>query len=80
MNDWNPTIVKGDYMIELLKNVHLDTLYRIRSDFGESTFSTIDVIKLIEKEIDERENKRVGNRDTISEEEPDFTDPDFTDF
>ena len=74
MKDWNPCIVKGDYMIELLKNVHLDTLYRIRSDFGEPTFPTVEVIKLIEKEIDERENKRVGNFDTISEEEPDFTD------
>ena len=74
MNDWEPVIVKGDYMIELLRNVHLDTLYRIRSDFGEPTFPTADVIKLIEKEIEARENKRVGNFDTISEE------PDFTDF
>jgi hypothetical protein len=74
MNKWEPMIVKGDYMIELLKHVHLDTLYRIRSDFGEPTFPTSKVIKLIEKEIDTRESKRVGNCDTISEEEPDFTD------
>ena len=74
MDKWEPVIVKGDYMIELLKNVLLETLYRIRSDFGEPTFPTSEVIKLIEKEIDARESKRVGNCDTISEEEPDFTD------
>jgi hypothetical protein len=74
MNKCEPMIVKGDYMIELLKSVHLDTLYKIRSDFGEPTFPTVEVIRLIEKEIGIRESKRVGNCDTISEEEPDFTD------
>ncbi len=74
MNEWNPLVVKGDYMIELLKYASLDTLRMIRKDFGEPTFPTAGVIKLIEDEINKKESAIIGNFDTISEE------PDFSDF
>lgn len=73
MNEKEPMIVKGEDFLELLTSIRIDTLAKIRLDLGEMTFANADLIRVIEKEISNREKRaKIAKRDTIEVGEPDF--------
>jgi len=75
MKDWDPTVVRGHHILQLLNDVSDETLRSIRSDLGDVTFANCDVIRIIEKVISNRKKKEVVEQfDTVSVEEPDFWD------
>ena len=75
MSDWEPTVVRGHHIIQLLNAVSDTTLKKIRKDLGEVTFANCDLVKIVEKSIKNRKKKEALEQfDTISVEEPDFWD------
>tara|TARA_B100001094_G_scaffold51531_1_gene47023 strand:+ start:3278 stop:3511 length:234 start_codon:yes stop_codon:yes gene_type:complete len=75
MNEWDPLIVKGQHVIQLLNNVKTETLSLIRRDLGDMTFVNFDLIRVVEKAILNRAKKEsLEQSATISVEPPDFWD------
>ncbi len=75
MSNWDPLVVKGHHIIQLLNEVSDQTLSLIREDLGEVTFANCDVIRIVEKAIfNRKKRKTVEQLATISVEEPDFWD------
>ena len=77
MSEWDPLVVKGQHVIQLLNDVSDQTLLSIREDLGETTFANCDLIKIVEKAIFNRRKRETLERlETISVEAPDFWDED----
>ena len=75
MDEWEPMVVKGYHIIQLLNEVSDDTLLQIRKDLGGETFANSGLVRIIEKTISNRKKKQtLENLETISVEEPDFWD------
>ena len=75
MSNWDPLVVKGHHIIQLLNEVSDDTLMSIREDLGDITFANCDVVKIVEKAIFNRKKREtIEQLETISVEEPDFWD------
>ena len=75
MKDWDPTVVRGHHVLQLLNDVSDETLRSIRNDLGDMTFANCDIIRIVEKVISNRKKKEaVEQFDTVSVEEPDFWD------
>ena len=75
MKDWDPTVVRGHHILQLLNDVSDQTLKLIREDLGDMTFANCDVIRIVEKVISNRKRKETMEQfDTVSVEEPDFWD------
>ena len=75
MKDWDPTVVRGHHILQLLNDVSDQTLKSIREDLGDMTFANCDVIRIVEKVISHRNRKEpLEQYDTVSVEEPDFWD------
>ena len=73
MNKWDPTIVRGHHVLQLLSTIRTDTLYQVRSDLGEMTFVNADLIRIVEKEFANREKRTImASKDTLEIDEPDF--------
>ncbi len=72
MEEWKPTVVKGEYLIELLKSLSHETLVLVKKDLGEETFLNSRILKLVNESIDQRKRGSIENLDTISVEPPDF--------
>ena len=73
MRKKEPIVVKGHHIIQLLSSVSDTTLFSIREDLGDETFVNTDLVKLVEKALLIRKEKKVlENLETISTEEPDF--------
>jgi len=75
MKDWDPLVVRGHHIIQLLNEVSDQTLRSIKIDLGEPTFANHDLIKIVDKAIMNRKKKdTIEQFETISIEEPDFWD------
>ena len=75
MDEWEPMVVKGYHIIQLLNEVSDDTLLQIRKDLGGETFANSGLVRIIEKTISNRKKKQaLESLETISVEEPDFWD------
>tara|TARA_B100001057_G_C22805926_1_gene933428 strand:+ start:532 stop:762 length:231 start_codon:yes stop_codon:yes gene_type:complete len=75
MKDWDPTVVRGHHILQLLNDVSDKTLKLIREDLGGMTFANCDVIRIVERVISNRKRKETLEQfDTVSVEEPDFWD------
>ena len=75
MKDWDPTVLRGHHILQLLNDVSDQTLKLIREDLGDMTFANCDVIRIVEKVISNRKRKEtIEQFDTVSVEEPDFWD------
>ena len=75
MKDWDPTVVRGHHILQLLNDVSDQTLKLIREDLGDMTFANCDVIRIVERVISNRKRKETLEQfDTVSVEEPDFWD------
>ena len=75
MSNWDPLIVKGQHVIQLLNAVSCETLDAIRTDLGEMTFVNADLVRIVEKAIFNRKKKQaLEHLQTVSIEEPDFWD------
>ena len=75
MNYWDPLVVKGHHIIQLLNGVSDSTLNQIREDLGDETFANCDLIKIVEKTIfNRRKRETLEQLETVSIEEPDFWD------
>ena len=75
MSNWDPMVVKGQHIIQLLNEVSDSTLKSIRDDLGDMTFANCDLIKIVEKAIFNRKKREtIEQLETISVEEPDFWD------
>jgi len=75
MSNWDPMVVKGQHIIQLLNEVSDSTLKSIRDDLGDMTFANCDLIKIVEKSIFNRKKREtIEQLETISVEEPDFWD------
>ena len=75
MQDRDPLVVKGHYIIQLLSNVSDQTLKKIREDLGDETFANSNLIKVVEIAISNRKKKKTLEQfETVSIEEPDFWD------
>ncbi len=74
MIDWNPIVVKGHHIIQLLKSVRIDTLKEIRKDLGDQTFANCDLIKIVERATDFRTQQLFEAMDTVTIDDPDYID------
>ncbi len=75
MKDWDPTVLRGHHILQLLNDVSDQTLKLIREDLGDMTFANCDVIRIVERVISNRKRKETLEQfDTVSVEEPDFWD------
>jgi hypothetical protein len=75
MEDWKPTVVRGEYLIDLLESLSLETLDQIRNDLGDETFVNSSLVQIVEKTIRNRKRKQsLESLDTISIESPEFWD------
>lgn len=75
MDEWEPMVVRGYHIIQLLNEVSEDTLLQIRKDLGDETFANCGLVKIVEKTISNRRKKQnLENLETVSVEEPDFWD------
>jgi len=75
MSEWDPTVVRGHHVLQILNSVSDQTLKLIKEDLGDVTFANCDIIRIIEKVISNRKKKKVVEQfDTVSVEEPDFWD------
>ena len=75
MNSYDPLVVKGDHVIQLLNSVRLSTLKIVRADLGTETFGNCDLIRIIEKAISSRkERESLEQSKTISADPPEFWD------
>ena len=75
MSDWEPMVVRGHHIIQLLNTVSDSTLRSVREDLGEMTFANSDLIKIVEKAIfNRRRRETLEQLETISVEEPEFWD------
>ena len=75
MSDWEPMVVRGHHIIQLLNTVSDSTLNLVLEDLGEPTFANSDLIKIVEKAIfNRRRRETLEQLETISVEEPEFWD------
>tara|TARA_A100001011_G_C14216305_1_gene802199 strand:- start:367 stop:597 length:231 start_codon:yes stop_codon:yes gene_type:complete len=75
MNEWEPLVVKGQHIIQLLNSISDETLKSIRKDLGEVTFVNCDLIKIVEKAtLNRKKRETLEQLETVSIEEPDFWD------
>lgn len=75
MNYWDPLVVRGHHIIQLLNNISNSTLEQVREDLGDETFANCDLIKIVEKTISNRKKREsLEQLETISVEVPDFWD------
>ena len=73
MNDWNPLVVKGQHVIQLLNAVSYETLVLIRAELGDTTFVNVDLIRIVEKSISNKRKKySLEGLETVSVDEPEF--------
>ena len=75
MNEWDPVVVRGDQLIDLLNQVSDQTLEMIRRDLGDETFVNCSLLRTVKKIIGARKKREsLEQLETISVESPEFWD------
>jgi len=75
MKDKEHMIIRGDYLIQMLNTVSIQTLEMIRKDLGDETFANHSLVTVVEKTILLRKEREiVENLETLSVEPPEFWD------